>query len=430
MFWVPDRAPLDRSTTLNEPSVATSTRSHSFSRTPSAGEETPGRSTRRAGATPNAAQLTRTGVPPTSTTASRTHGTALQTIEADPSPASSPARRRASASPLSRTRANRGAMSSSWTASIEQPQIESCGWFCSRVRQRSRISSRARPPVSASSGSHRSRRRRSQAAFSCLIQTRVEFTARRIGRYLPRTISPASVPLGSAIASAYSSRLAMRASTLGAASRSAATAPGRRLPAELRPETLALVANTAGEHVRAISEAAQYLRRLRRMAERVGDVSHAHGTAERRRDAETFLEVAHERFARDEQVVGEDVPRTDEESFRADKFLDARSIFRPLLEVIFDRDHVSVEGEGPELGVALEKVEELRDHRNETRAIALEPFVPFAVPMRMRDDVGAPARAPAQPCDDERRAQTGDDADERPGQHVAGVVHTKRDALE
>ena len=70
----------------------------------------------------------------------------------------------------------------SCTASIEQPQMESWGWFCRSMRQSSRSSSRAVPPVSASSGSQRSRSNRSHATFSCLIQTRVELTPRRIGR--------------------------------------------------------------------------------------------------------------------------------------------------------------------------------------------------------------------------------------------------------
>ena len=107
---------------------------------------------------------------------------ALHTTGAFPLPPSERSRRAASASPSRRTRAKRGAMSTSCTASIEHPQIESCGWFCSRVRQSERTSSRAPPPVSASRGSQRSSSSRSQATFSCLIHTRMELTPRRIGR--------------------------------------------------------------------------------------------------------------------------------------------------------------------------------------------------------------------------------------------------------
>ena len=58
-----------------------------------------------------------------------------------------------------------------------------------------------------------------------------------------------------------------------------------RLPAELRTDALTLVTNSAREDVGAVAEATQQLGRLRRMAERIRDVSDAHRTAERGSDA-------------------------------------------------------------------------------------------------------------------------------------------------
>ncbi len=70
--------------------------------------------------------------------------------------------------------------------------------------------------------------------------------------------------------------------------------PGGRLPQELRAEILALVADPAGEDVRAVSEAAQELRHLPGMTERIRHIAHAHGSPERRGDARALLKIANE----------------------------------------------------------------------------------------------------------------------------------------
>src|SRR5437016_724972 len=60
------------------------------------------------------------------------------------------------------------------------------------------------------------------------------------------------------------------------------------------------------------------------MAERVGDVRHARGTPELTRAPEPLLKIADDRFAGDEEEVGEDMPRPDEEPVGPDERLRAR----------------------------------------------------------------------------------------------------------
>src|SRR6266568_5470031 len=111
------------------------------------------------------------------------------------------------------------------------------------------------------------------------------------------------------------------------------------------------------------------------MAERVGDVRDARGAPELAGAAEPLLQVADDRFAGNEKEVGEDVPRTDEQAIGSDERFDPGAIGRTLLEIVLDRDRLSVERERTEVGIALEAVEQVRHPRDEPRAVSLEPFV-------------------------------------------------------
>src|SRR5438094_770994 len=87
------------------------------------------------------------------------------------------------------------------------------------------------------------------------------------------------------------------------------------------------------------------------------------------------------------------MPRPDEEPVGPDERFDSPEVSGAFLEIVLDRDGLSVEGERAKVGVALEDVQEARDHRNEAGAVSLEPLVPLAVPVRVRDHEGAPAEA-------------------------------------
>ena len=81
------------------------------------------------------------------------------------------------------------------------------------------------------------------------------------------------------------------------------------------------------------------------MAERIGDVRDPRRTTELTRAPEPFLEVADDRFARDEEEVGEDVPWPDEQAIGLHERLDTRLVGGPLLEVVLDRDGLTIERE-------------------------------------------------------------------------------------
>src|SRR2546430_4629537 len=124
------------------------------------------------------------------------------------------------------------------------------------------------------------------------------------------------------------------------------------------------------------------------------------------------------------------MPRPDQEPVGPDERFDSPEVGGPFLEIVLDRDGLSVEGERAKVGVALEDVEETRHHRNEAGAVSLEPLVPLAVPVRVRDHEGAPAEAPPDERDRARGEETEDDADGHAAKHVGWGVDADDDAGE
>src|SRR5207245_10089045 len=90
------------------------------------------------------------------------------------------------------------------------------------------------------------------------------------------------------------------------------------------------------------------------------------------------------------------MPRPDEEPVGPDERFDTTEVGGAFLEIVLDRDGLSIEGERAKVGVAFEDVQEARHHRNEAGAVSLERFVPLGVPVRVRDQEGAQAAAPAE----------------------------------
>ena len=124
------------------------------------------------------------------------------------------------------------------------------------------------------------------------------------------------------------------------------------------------------------------------------------------------------------------MPRPDQEPVGTDERFDSSEIGGAFLEIVLDRDGLSIEGERAKVGVALEDVEEARHHRNEAGAVSLEPLVPLAVPVRVRDHEGAPVKAPPDERDRARREEAEDDADGDAAEHVEWVMDTDDDARE
>ncbi len=153
------------------------------------------------------------------------------------------------------------------------------------------------------------------------------------------------------------------------------------------------------------------------MSKGVRHVSDAHRSAERRCHANSQSEVAHERFAADQEHIRHHVPGPDQES----AFADASPYFflalRPHLQVVLEHDCLTVEMEERELRIGCHPIEHPVDEIDQPRAILLEGQIPLAVPVCVGDDVDlrrahpfvAPAVRPATKnrCSSRNAAITG-----------------------
>ena len=166
------------------------------------------------------------------------------------------------------------------------------------------------------------------------------------------------------------------------------------------------------------------------MAERVRDVGDPRRSPELARAAQPLLQVADDGLARDEEEVCEHVPRPDEEPLGPDERLDALPVGGPLLEMILDGDGLPIEGEGSKGGIALEQVQEPRDHRDQARPVALEALVPLAVPVGVRHHERSPPEPAADDRDRARRDEPGRGPDGDPAEDVERVMDADHHAGE
>ena len=158
-------------------------------------------------------------------------------------------------------------------------------------------------------------------------------------------------------------------------------------PAEDDADVVDLVAHAAREEEGGDAEAGQDLRQLRRVAEAVGKVAGAaRFDPEAPADPAAEQEVADERLAADEDLVGQDVRGADLEAPGLQQRSQAILVLRPHLDVVLEHDGLSVEREGREGAIALERVQDAVDDRTQAQPELLEGQVPLAVPVGVRDD--------------------------------------------
>ena len=155
------------------------------------------------------------------------------------------------------------------------------------------------------------------------------------------------------------------------------------------------------EHRAVEAEAAQELRHLGYVAEGVGDVPRAHGPAEALRDAVPARQVAHQRLAADQELVGHHVPRAHQQAAGRDVTPQALLLLGAHVQVVFEHHRLAVEMER-EGGVRFQQVEHAVHEVDQPQAELFVCQVPLAVPVRVRDDVNlqahpftAPAVSPA-----------------------------------
>src|ERR1700733_13884910 len=163
-----------------------------------------------------------------------------------------------------------------------------------------------------------------------------------------------------------------------------------RAPPEHDAYVIQLITEPAREDHRVDAEAGQDLGQLQRMPEAVGQVADG-----RRWYAEPLAydpaeqQVAHERLAAHEQLVGEHVAWADLESAAREQRAQPSLVLGSHLDVVLEHDRLAVERERGEGRILLEHLEDLVDHGAESELELLEREVPLAVPVRVGNDEAA-----------------------------------------
>src|SRR5580704_14987542 len=134
------------------------------------------------------------------------------------------------------------------------------------------------------------------------------------------------------------------------------------------------------------SETGKNLRHLRDMPELVGQVSYVERPAEAARDYHPDFEIPNERFAAHEETVREYIPRTDLDFAGANQTAQARLCLRAHLEIVVEHDRLAVEVKRGNRA-ALNQRNHAIGHRDQPRAHLLERLIPFAIPMRVNDEI-------------------------------------------
>ncbi len=98
-------------------------------------------------------------------------------------------------------------------------------------------------------------------------------------------------------------------------------------------------------------------------------------------------QVADERFAAHQELVGHHVPGADQDAAVLDRLAQPRFLFRPDLEVVLEHDGLAVEMEMLVVGIGIEQIEQPIDERDEPEPELLVRQIPLAIPVGVGDDV-------------------------------------------
>ena len=122
------------------------------------------------------------------------------------------------------------------------------------------------------------------------------------------------------------------------------------------------------------------------VAEHVRQVADVHHATEGRASSDAGLQVAHERLAGHEELVHQDVPRSDAEPPGRGECPQPLFVLGSDLEIVVDDGDLAVEEEVAVGAVALELVEQPVDQRDQLQPEGLERLVPLAVPVGVGND--------------------------------------------
>ncbi len=133
-------------------------------------------------------------------------------------------------------------------------------------------------------------------------------------------------------------------------------------------------------------EAAQNLGNLGRVAECVRQVAGGHHLTHRLGLQATDEQVADEGLGRDEELVGQDVPRAHLDAAAAQVARQPLALVGPHFQVVVEDDRLAVEVEILIGRFGVKDIEQAVDGLDELEAETLEGQVPLAVPVGVRDD--------------------------------------------
>ncbi len=168
-------------------------------------------------------------------------------------------------------------------------------------------------------------------------------------------------------------------------------APVGRAPPVLQAGTVDVVAVSPGVDEGVDPRAAEKLRHLSRMTERVGHVPHLLRAPDLRGHRMTVQQVADVRLLPDQELVREHIPRAHGQRARTHQRGDAAPVTGDDGQVVLQDHRLAVEHEATEGVAGFQRVEDLTDHGHERDAEVVERAVPLAVPVGVRDDHQVPA---------------------------------------
>ena len=134
---------------------------------------------------------------------------------------------------------------------------------------------------------------------------------------------------------------------------------------------------------------AEDLGHLGDVAEHVGQVADLHDAPEGGAADEAHLQVPHDRLARGQELVHQDVPGPHAQPAGGGQRPEPALGLRAHLEVVVDHGHLPVEHEVGIAGVALEQRDQGVDQVHQGQAEVLVGLVPFPIPVRVRNDGNA-----------------------------------------
>ncbi len=164
------------------------------------------------------------------------------------------------------------------------------------------------------------------------------------------------------------------------------------LPDELETHLLDLVAVAPGVDERVDPDAAEELRELRGMSERVGHVAHLLHATQALGHLVTPEEIPHQRLTADQEAVGEHVPGSDGQRPAPHLAADAIPVLRTHPQVVLGQDRLPVEHEVPKRSV-LQRVQDPLHDPHQLDAERVDAPIPLAVEVRVRHQIGHAGRA-------------------------------------